>query len=226
MGRPRRDAPTNFPLIESLAHNCTCLPASETPGYSVNAFMEITFTKIAGRKYEVLLRRDDGVVLELRSFDRPVRLPHDIAHFVVESELSLKHGLWGLLASGVMLPNLRLVSGRLRPRAAERSRELMKEAGQHPTEAEVLVSFIMGIAAQGIDQDWPRVRSRLNDAWHPRHSQRGPISHDEVRRACQRLREAERKWEELTVGESITVTWPLHRNKAVHRTRNQHHSHP
>ena len=188
--------------------------------------MEITFTKTAGRKYEVLLRRDDGVVLELRSFDRPVRLPHDIAHFVVESELSLKHGLWGLLATGVILPNARVVSGRLRPRAAERSRELMKEAGQHPTEAEVLVSFIMGLAAQGIDQDWPRVRSRLNDAWHPRHSQRGPISHDEVRRACQRLREAERKWEELTVGDSMTVSWPLHRNKALHRTRNQHHSHP
>jgi hypothetical protein len=46
--------------------------------------MEITFTKTALRKYEVLVRRDDGVVLEVRSFDRPVRLPHDIAHFVVE----------------------------------------------------------------------------------------------------------------------------------------------
>jgi len=57
--------------------------------------MEITFTKTAGRKYEVLVHRDDGVVLEVQSFDRPVRLPHDIAHFVVESELSLKHGLWG-----------------------------------------------------------------------------------------------------------------------------------
>ena len=188
--------------------------------------MEITFTKTAGRKYEVLVHRDDNVVLEVKSFDRPVRLPHDIAHFVVESELSLKHGLWGLLASGVMLPNARLVSGRLRPRAAERSREVLKKAGQHPTEAEVLVSFIMGIAAEGVDEDWPKVRSRLSNAWQPRHSQRGPISHDEVRRACQRLREAERQWQELTVGESMIVRWPLYRNQELNRTRNQRHSHP
>ena len=166
------------------------------------------------------MHRDDGVVLEVQSFDRPVRLPHDIAHFVVESELSLKHGLWGLLASGVMLPNARVVSGRLRPHAAERSRELIKKVGQHPTEAEVLVSFIMGIAAEGVDSDWPKVRSRFNDAWRPRHSQRGPISHDEVRRACQKLREAERQWEALTVGESMRVRWPLHFNKVVNRTHN------
>jgi hypothetical protein len=32
------------------------------------------------------------VLLEVRSFDRPRRLPHDIAHFLVESELQLEHG--------------------------------------------------------------------------------------------------------------------------------------
>ena len=188
--------------------------------------MEITFTKAARRQYQVLVRHDDGVLMEVRSFDRPARLPHDIAHFVIESELSLGRGLWGLLASGVLLPNARVISGRLRPHAPASSRALLKEAGQRPTEAEVLVSLIMGIAEGGVDEDWPQVSFRLHDAWRPRHSQRGPISHDEVRRACRRLREAERQWEELTAGESMTVRWPPRHNKGMNRTRNQHVSPP
>lgn len=170
--------------------------------------MEVTFTRTGRRKYEVLVRRDDGVVLELRSFDRPARLPHDLAHFVVESELRLERGLWGLLAAGAVLPNMTVASGRLRAHAAERSRSLLKEAGQHSTEAEVLVGVIQQVAEAGLEDDWPRVSSYLGDAWRPRRSQRPPITREEVRRACRRLRESERLWEELPVGGALTVMWP------------------
>jgi hypothetical protein len=183
--------------------------------------MEITFTKTAPRNYEVLVRRDDGVVMDLRSFDRPAGLPHDIVHFVVENELSLERGLWGLIAAGALLPNASVASGRLNPRAAERSRSLLKEAGQqqHDTEAEVLVAFVQRIAEEGIEGDWPKVSARLNDVWRPRRSQREPIGHEEVLRACRRLREAEQKWEGLTVGESMTVEWPARHDKGASRTR-------
>lgn len=56
--------------------------------------MDITFAKSAQRDYEVLVRRDDGVLIKVQSFDRPLRLPHDIAHFVVENELRLEHSFW------------------------------------------------------------------------------------------------------------------------------------
>ena len=181
--------------------------------------MEITFTKTARRKYELLVRRDDGVVLKVPSFDRPARLPHDIAHFVVEGELSLERGFWGLLAAGVILPNVSVASGRLGPRAGERSRALLKEAGQHPTEAEVLVSVLLGIAEEGVDEDWPEVSSRLDDAWQPRRSQRGPMSHGEVERVCRRLREIEVQWEVLPVGESMVMRWPARHNNGMNRTR-------
>lgn len=183
--------------------------------------MEITFTKAAPRKYEVLLRRDDGVVLAVPSFDRPARLPHDIAHFIVESELGLQRGFWGLLAAGVIFPNMSVASGRVRPHAAERSRSLLKEAGQQPIEAEVLVSVLLGIAEEGVDEDWPEVSARLNNAWRPRRSQRGPVSQDEVRRVCRRLREVAEQWEALRVGEGMTVRWAAQHNKQMNRTRNK-----
>ena len=190
--------------------------------------MEIKFIKTAGRGYEVRVRRDDGVVLDLRSFDRPARLPHDLVHFVVESELSLESGLWGLLAAGALPPNLSVVSGRVGPRAAERSRSLLKEAGrlQHDTEAEVLVAFVRRVAEEGIEGDWPKVCARLGGVWHPRRSQRGPLGHEEVRRACRRLREAGRKWEGLAAGESMTVEWPARHKGGAGRARNGRASRP
>lgn len=72
----------------------------------------------------------------------------------------------------------------------------------------MLVSVMLRVAGEGIDEDWPEVSSQLHDAWQPRRSQRGPIGHGEVRRACRRLREVERQWEALPVGGSMSMRWP------------------
>src|SRR4030095_4302657 len=166
--------------------------------------MEITFSKTAQRDYEVLVRRDDGVLLQVQSFDRPLGLPHDIAHFVVESELHLEHGFWGMLAAGVMFPNMRVASGRLRHHAVERSRSLLKRVGQRPIEAEVLVSVMLRIAEDRADRAWPMVKAQLNATWKPRRSQlQRPISHNDVQRVCKELRLVEQQWRALSVGQSI-----------------------
>jgi hypothetical protein len=180
--------------------------------------LEITFAKKGLRDYQVVVRRDDGVLLNVQSFDRPIRLPHDMAHFVVENELRLEHGFWGMLAAGVLFSNIRVAAGRVRPRARERYRSVLKEAGQDPIEAEVLVSVMLNIADERADEDWRKVQTRLDEVWKPRKSQRGPINHDEVRRVCRELRIAEKQWRALSVGQSITVVWRPH-NSRLQRTR-------
>lgn len=181
--------------------------------------MEITFTKTAERDYEVLVRRDDGVLLQVRSFDRPRGLPHDIAHFGVENELHLEHGFWGLLAAGVMFPNIRVASGRLRRNSAERSRSFLKQLGQQPIEAEVLVSVMLSITEERADKEWGMVKAKLDSVWKPRRSQlQHPICHDDVRRVCSELRLVDEQWRALSIGKSITVTWAPHK-KRLERTR-------
>jgi hypothetical protein len=167
----------------------------------------------------VLVRRDDGVVLHVPSFGRSSRLPHDLAHYVVEKELRLGRGLWGLLAAGVMLPDMHVVAGRRRPHATERSRAMVKEAGQKPTEAEVLVSLMVGIAEEGLEQNRAAVSARLNAAWKPPRSQRGPISHDEVRRACVALREMAQKWQALPRWRGVTLTWSVRDTRLSRRSK-------
>lgn len=142
-----------------------------------------------------------------------------IVHFIVESELSLDDGLWGLMAAGVLVPDVSVAAGRLPPRSAARSRSLVREAGQRATEAEVLVSLILQIAEEELDENWPEANARLSGAWQPRRSQRPPLTHDEVRRACRRLREVKQQWKELPIGESLSLSWPTRTRKRAKRPR-------
>ena len=169
--------------------------------------MEITFTKTGQRKYEVLARRGDKVVLRVQTPDRPQSLPHDLAHYLVERELGFERGFWGSVAAGAVFGGMQVVSGRRPPHAAERSKAVIKAAGQQLTAAEIYVSVMLRVAREGREGDWPGVCSLLDEAWRPFRGPRKAVSHEGVSRACRALREAEREWQELPVGQSLTVSW-------------------
>ena len=169
--------------------------------------MDVIFTKTTTRRYDAQVERD-GVVLSVQTFDRPARLPHDIAHVIVENGLMLKYGFWGLIAAGVLFSNVRVVSGRLRARAAERSRALLKRARQYSTEAEILVSVILEIAELGLE-DWQQIESRLKRVWQPAKSQRSPLHRLEVMNVCCQLRDAERDWKALPIGGTLRFVYLL-----------------
>lgn len=141
------------------------------------------------------------------SQDRPSSLPHDIAHYIVEQELGLKRGFWGRVASGAMFGGMRVVSGRLPPHAAARSKSVIKEEEQQLIEAEVLVGLLLDISHQKLEDNWATVELQLSAAWKPRKPSRGSLSHQEVLQVCTELRKAEQQWDALAVGESLTVSW-------------------
>jgi hypothetical protein len=169
--------------------------------------MIITFTKTGAGTYTTLARREDGVLLEVPSYDRTAPLPHDLAHYVVEQDLGLQQGFWGCVAAGALFPGIKVVCGRQPPHAADRSRAIIREAGQYGTEAEVLVGSLLRVMHAGLEAHWPAAGALLAREWRPSKPSRSPLGAEEVKRVCTALREAERRWQALAVGESITVVW-------------------
>jgi hypothetical protein len=170
--------------------------------------MEITFTRTGERTYTTIVARDDGVILRVPSFDRPAWLPHDLAHYVVEHALGLRRGFWGCVAAGVIFPGMTVVSGRQPPHAAARSQAIRREAGQHGTEAEVLVGIFVGIVQERLDPRGIAARARIAGAWrNPRQPAQEPLHTEVVHQICTALREAQQQWCELVIGQSMTVTW-------------------
>ena len=58
--------------------------------------MEVTFTKLPGRRYEMAVVRERGPVLAPRTGPGYHEyLPHDAVHFLVEAEAGLSGGAFG-----------------------------------------------------------------------------------------------------------------------------------
>lgn len=169
--------------------------------------MLITFTR-SDCGYRTTICRDDGVIFRVPAFDCTHSLPHDMAHYFVENRLGLKRGFWGCIAAGAVYPGMERLSGRLRPHSADRSRELLRASAQQNTEAEVLVSALLRITHERLDDHWPAARTRLHHEWRPRVPSRALPDEMEVRQICAALREAEHSWQSLAVGESVRVIWP------------------
>jgi hypothetical protein len=150
--------------------------------------------------------RRDGTVFELRGFDRPAELPHDLAHFVIEREVGCRFGFWGCVAAGANFQSMTLVEGRRPPHWTERSKEVLRRHHDQLTEAEGLVGLLLELFHEGLGNDDEALSRRLARRWTPpRDAVRlGPR---EARRAVQALTGMRERWQALPVGDSLTVTW-------------------
>jgi hypothetical protein len=172
------------------------------------AMTPIDFHKGPGRRYHSLLCRSDGVTVRLEggSYNRiggPVaRVPHDIAHLVVEEAFGLDGGLWGTLAAGGLVQNASFVAGRKPPHAARRAREITDRAGETLRQAEILVRAVADASLNGSAHDVQAFRARVGDRWW---SPSGTPA--ALERASTGLREAAARWDALADGAALRLTF-------------------
>ena len=154
------------------------------------------------RRYRSILRRADGVEVELEggSYNRlgTRELPHDIAHLIVEDELRLARGLWGVLAAGGLFPNMTIHAGRQKPHTARHGREVVAASVEQLNQAEILVRVVCDSAAAGTVD----LRGRTGDRWWSE-----ALTADAVTRALDRLERAADDGVRLQPGGSLRFTW-------------------
>jgi hypothetical protein len=120
--------------------------------------MQITFIRKSVRDCAIRCVSDDGTVLAVRTYSRPLGLPHDLAHYIVERELGLAWGFWGLVAAGATFTSVERCAGRKRPHYDEEGQWLIKRHRDDLTEAESLVGVLMNIWRGIAGADWPAHR--------------------------------------------------------------------
>lgn len=177
--------------------------------------MEARFVRSDHDRYLTRVRRDDGVTLEIRGFSRARGLPHDLAHFVVESELDLPFGFWGCVAAGAQFGAV--FAGRRPPHGRERSKAVLKQAGQRLTEAEVLVGVLTHAAGTDSERYWPTVRAKLDRGW----TILSPLDEQAVEEACRLLRQTAVRWSRLPVGDELPLCWRVQSRFKMSRPRSR-----
>ncbi len=124
-------------------------------------------------------------------------LPHDMAHFIVESELGITGGVFGQLAAGGTAGTFHPVDPEKRRKIARRSKRI--SAGSR--EDALLSEKAVALACAKWNKD-PIVPTDT-----------AGISEREVERICSIFDEVSRRWSGLEVGGSITLEWRQRRDR-------------
>jgi hypothetical protein len=168
--------------------------------------MRVTFPRLPDhQRAYALVERDDGVVYRLYGGTAGPRLPHDIRHLIVERELGITDGIWAGIAAGVVFGAMRHVSGRRPPRAAERSRELIRNFREQGLRAELLADLVESVAAlDNPSSGQIRRLAQTKLAVLPD----ADVDPAAIAGAAQALQVEAARWARLRVGEELRYEWP------------------
>ncbi|MEU0507593.1 hypothetical protein [Nocardia sp. NPDC005998] len=158
-----------------------------------------------GGRRRVVVHRGDNVTLEMRSYDRKFRVPHDLAHAVTERELKLSAGVFGCIAAGAVFSSMRVLTGSPRHDAATRSVDILKANTRSISVAEVL-SGIVHDSVEGTST--APLFAKAQEAWGIVEERPFPYTQATLTTAAHTLNTLAERWSSLTPGEELELTWP------------------
>lgn len=158
----------------------------------IAVMLEVSFVRRRGKRDRVYVHRSDGT---MTGWDFPSYgdgLPHDMCHLVVEDELGLVDGFWGLVEQGV---DVALVDNQAT--LVRNGASLGEHVGTDLTglvEAEVAVAAL----APGIGAAGPGTGGKLPPSATP----------DAVAAIHRRLRVLATEWRDLKDGAAMSLLFP------------------
>jgi hypothetical protein len=164
--------------------------------------MRIVFTRAERGESIATIYRPDGVVVELPSYSRKHRVPHDLAHVVAEREFGLADGVFGTVAAGGLFDNVKVVSGRTKHDAAARSKRIL-DANKHALTRAEIMAGVLHAAVEGTATRSPGPAARHD--WGIVSQDPFPWTDAQVNAAVEVLREVMRAWER---DNTVDFFWP------------------
>ncbi|MFT3745724.1 MAG: hypothetical protein QM785_15720 [Pyrinomonadaceae bacterium] len=151
--------------------------------------MKVTFKRTKERAYSLMI---EGPKIATAVMDPAPgyheRLPHDVAHFIVENELGIKGGIFGQMSLGGIIRPVE-IDARIQ-RKAKRKREAIFKANEH----DALFSEHAIWAAQSRWERHDIIPSTK-------------ISQADLDRVIGKFEEFANEWSRLPIGGSITLEW-------------------
>lgn len=165
--------------------------------------MNVTFTRTAERRYRVSVE-GPGVV---SSWMEPApgyddRLPHDMAHFVVENELGITGAIFGQLAAGGHAGTFHPNDERAGRKVAKRGKRL---AATNRGDA-MLSEKVIFLSCQTWNNGDLSAVTPVEG-----------VSAVDIKRVCRAFDAVSTIWSKLAVGESMTLVWRGRAARAVRR---------
>ena len=163
--------------------------------------MRIEMVRV-GERYFTEVERDDGAVIRLGG-PGAHGLPHDLVHYVVESELHVDRGFWGKVARGENVWKVECV----RP-PSQRPRPLKHAPRGKGADVEAIVGLVHRIHGTLPERTPAAVGCYLQTSLPPAVRARAGLDAPSVLRMCRRLDDPGQRWSKLRNGGRLVLDWP------------------
>jgi hypothetical protein len=162
--------------------------------------MRIEMVRV-GDRYFTEVERDDGAVVRLGG-PGAHGVPHDLVHYVVESELRVDRGFWGKVSRGENVGKVEYV------RLPTRRRPPLGHAPRGKGgDVEAIVGLVHRIYRLP-ERTESAVRESLDTSLTPAVRARAGLDAKAVLRMCRRLDDLGGRWARLGNGGRLALDWP------------------
>ncbi|MEM8766948.1 MAG: hypothetical protein AAGE43_05870 [Pseudomonadota bacterium] len=166
--------------------------------------MEVNITK--GRGHDLIaIRRGDGTVEET-TFPKKGLFPHDAIHLVVEAELQYETGFWGRVAAGCKPEDIGAIAIAGGHRSSSRAEVPSEEIVELIQAERIVECFEAEMWSQPSDLD--TFKEVLRAACSQSHVEPPNLKNENIRNIRDRLEELVSQWQDLKVGQTLSITWP------------------
>jgi hypothetical protein len=150
-------------------------------------------------------------MVRVQSSDSSHRFPHDLVHFVIEAELLLDWGFWGMVCRGAAFDSVTAIEPARCARRLRLDKDDMKLHNDRIVEAEALVGTIDRLWSEGVVLHAGAMKQAFGNTWHA--GQGLPVELEDAQRIFTKLTETKREWDELEIGSALEREWPHVRAK-------------
>ena len=165
--------------------------------------VEVTFTRTGNHRYRVSVDGTGMTPLYMEpAAGWNARMPHDMAHFIVENELGIKGGVFGQLAAGGTARTFSPVDQDKRRKLRKRGKRLATTNQKDAELSERLISIVTQVWQNKAD-----VTSFKE------------VATDDLKRVVREFEAASSIWSKLAIGESMTLTWRVAAGRTDRRKR-------
>lgn len=165
--------------------------------------MKVEITKGTDRDWIEISRDEESP--EKTSFPKKGPMPHDAVHFIVETELKLRNGFWGMVADGVRVADVQDIAKKAGHASASRAR-LPDASIVELLQVERLVECFEADIWSGADdvelfQDIARVA--CESSFVPDMQ----ISTDAIKAIRSQLKKFQAAWTVAPIGHTVSFEW-------------------
>lgn len=153
-------------MAPSLARSRT----SATVGWASDtlAAVEITIVKVESGPHRAVVARPGAEAVQFAVYDYGPMLPHDLVHYVVEDELGLEFGFWGIVAVGAKLQSVQAYGARDPRRIPPQDDPIVAARVDDLLAAEGLVAVFSALPGTGPEPELApeqieRIRARITE---------------------------------------------------------------